>query len=410
MLIFEILIFSFTFWLGAYLISRNPGDVRLILTGSGLTAYAIAIAISIISIHGDNSNLSNLLSTWQFPILILPAVFWLLLLIHLLRGDESWYSRLQNHKNPLIVVLTATIFFGLGIALLIFPLEWLSRNLLLIGIGLDLLMLGAAVAFLDAFDEGESLLPHMSRSFLFATFLGLIFGGQIVLVIILSTGVSSSMLTLLLGVIAAAILLQTFNASLQRGLDNIVLFKSPDLVETKATLRETAAGASRYKSIDLSQLDEKSFTRLTRRALSQMGNIPRLAANPLTHLPIINEKVGSDDNPIDTLQRATELRSVLAESINRLKPDKDGQFGTSDQWRHFNALYYPYVVGLKPYSRRGLDSQLDEDTKQVLQWFRKQVPQRTLYNWQNSAAHIVAQDLRERSWPARSQPYSQPEK
>ena len=33
----------------------------------------------------------------------------------------------------------------------------------------------------------------------------------------------------------------------------------------------------------------------------------------------------------------------------------------------------------------------------ILDWFRTQVPQRTLYNWQNAAAALVARDLRERS-------------
>ncbi len=110
-------------------------------------------------------------------------------------------------------------------------------------------------------------------------------------------------------------------------------------------------------------------------------------------------------NPLDTLQRATELRAVLSESIERLKPEKDGRFGTTDQWRHFNALYYPYVVGIKPYSRRTPGTALDEVTTEALEWFRDQVPQRTLYNWQNGAAMLVAQDLRERSWPSASNGY-----
>ena len=407
MIIFEIFIFGFTLWLGAYLISRNPSDLRLVLAGTGLIGYGTALALGILAGYGDNQELNNTLLRWQRPLLILPAVCWLLLLIQLMRGDESWYSRLQSHRNPLVIVITASVFFGLSLGLLIFPLDWLPRNLLLLGIGGDLLFLGAVVAFLDAFDEGETLLPHMARSFSYALFVSLIFGGQIALVIILSTGISSPMLLLLLSAITAAILLQAFSGSFQNLLDELVLYKSPQLVKTQATFREAASSASRQSdSMELSTMDDQGFVRLTRRALSHMGSMPRLSTSPLTRLPIVDERLGTKDNPLDTLQRATELRAVLAESVNRLKPEKGDRFGTTDQWRHFNALYYPYVVGLKPYSRRAPGAELDEDTRQALEWFRNQVPQRTLYNWQNGAAQLVAQDLHERSWPATKNPSS----
>jgi hypothetical protein len=56
------------------------------------------------------------------------------------------------------------------------------------------------------------------------------------------------------------------------------------------------------------------------------------------------------------------------------------------------------VVGLKPYSRRAkFYPEVDDTTQLALEWFRSQVPQRTLHNWQNTAAQLVAQDLRERS-------------
>lgn len=406
MIIFEIFIFGFTLWLGAYLISRNPSELRLVLAGTGLIAYGIALALGIVASYGDNQELTTQLLRWQRPLLLLPAICWFLLLIQLLRGDESWYSRLQSHRNPLVIVITASVFFGLGLGLLIVPFDWLPRNLLLLAIGGDLLFLGAAVAFLDAFDEGETLLPHMARSFSYALFVSIIFGGQIALVMILSTSVTSPMLMLLLSVIAAAIILQTFSGSIQNLLDGLVLYRSPQLIQTQTTLREAASSASRQSEpSDLSHIDDQGFVRLTRRALSHMGNIPRLSTSPLTRLPIVDERLGTQNNPLDTLQRATELRAVLTESIERLKPERDGRFGTTDQWRHFNSLYYPYVVGIKPYSRRTPGTTLDEDTNEALEWFRDQVPQRTLYNWQNGAAMLVAQDLRERSWPSPSNGY-----
>ena len=72
-------------------------------------------------------------------------------------------------------------------------------------------------------------------------------------------------------------------------------------------------------------------------------------------------------------------------------------FGTTDAWRHYNALYFPYVKGIRPYRRRVDTEHLDTPSRQALDWFRTEVPLRTLYNWQTAAARLIARDLRERS-------------
>ena len=147
---------------------------------------------------------------------------------------------------------------------------------------------------------------------------------------------------------------------------------------------------------DLAALDEAEFAHLTRRALSHFGDLPRLAASPLTGLPLIDERLAVRGAGDDALERAAELKGLLAESIARLKPRAGGDFGTSDEWRHYNALYFPYVAGLKPYSRRAAPAGLDPAARQALGWFRADVPERTLYNWQTAAAKLVARDLRAR--------------
>ena len=401
MLIIEIILFSFVFWLGAYLISRNPTDRRLLLAGAGLIAYAIGLALSILAGQADNLPLLQELRSWLPAFLLLPAIFWLLLLFQLLRGDETWYSRLQNHRNPRIVVFTATIFFGLGFALIILPLNWIPRNLLLSAIGLDFLLLGAAVAFLDAFDEGETLLPHFLRSLVYAFVVVMIFGGQIALVILLSEDPPFSLLVLLLNTIAAAVLLQTFSHIIQTALDALVPQRWRPSFYDQMIYREAANSTSRQnKALDLDTLEESDFTRLTRRALSHMSNLPRLSASPLTRLPLIDVRLHQQGSSGDSLQRAGELRTILTESIALLKPTAEKEYGTTAAWRHYNALYYPYVVGLKPYSRRMQQTEIDDTTKLILEWFRTAVPQRTLYNWQNEAARLIARDLREKSWPA----------
>jgi hypothetical protein len=150
-------------------------------------------------------------------------------------------------------------------------------------------------------------------------------------------------------------------------------------------------------ALNLEQLDDEAFARLTRKALSHMGNLPRLAANPLTQLELIDARLNEREAPDNTLERAAELKTLLTESIALLKPQQDDEFGTTEAWRFYNALYYPYVVGLKPYSRRAEHNGLDATSHEALEWFKTYVPERTLYNWQTAAAQLVAQDIKELS-------------
>src|SRR5690606_21234920 len=118
--------------------------------------------------------------------------------------------------------------------------------------------------------------------------------------------------------------------------------------ETRDALRTLMRNAARQRddSPPVLDLDEDEFIRLTRRALSHMPDLPRLAASPLTTMQIVSERVEADAN---ALQRANELRQILTECIQALRPQERGEYGTGDEWRFFNALYYPYVAGMSPY-------------------------------------------------------------
>jgi hypothetical protein len=205
------------------------------------------------------------------------------------------------------------------------------------------------------------------------------------------------MLALLLATIATAIASQTLAEPLQAGLDYLAFRAWPGLRQARAELRQAAEALPKAnEALDPAALDDIEFVRLTRRALSQMGNLPRLAASPLIRLPLIETRLKQRQARDDTLERAAELKRLLSESICQLKPRDKGDFGTSEEWRYYNALYFPYVVGLKPYSRRADYDGLDPAAQAALDWFRTYVPERTLYNWQNAAAELVAGDLRER--------------
>ncbi|MCP4598957.1 MAG: hypothetical protein GY847_00175 [Proteobacteria bacterium] len=459
LLVIEIIIYSFVLWLGLYLVGRNSANPRLWLAGMGLVAHALSTATGLLVVYAPIPEISLNLARVHWPMLFLPAIFWfgamvyllpetmplrihlnrvlsyavlpIAILFYLFSGGTNFIFdfstvppqagpahpifagmvllpllaalflaartfRSTRSKKPLALILLATLFFIFSAGLLIFPLNLLSHFWLLAAFGVDFVILGMAIALLDAFEKGETLLYDFLRSLDFSAVGVLLFGGMVVLTMTLSTGVTFSMLALLLAIIALTIFTQTFLVQIQALFDNIAFKAFPRLRQERANLRAIADALPRANAaINPTMLDTDEFIRLTRRALSCMGNLPRLATSPLTRLPVIDTRLAQRKVADNTLERAAELKSLLAESIIRLKPRDKGDFGATDEWRHYNALYFPYVAGLKPYSRRSEQDNCDPATQEAMDWFRTYVPERTLYNWQNAAAMLIAQDLRE---------------
>ena len=459
LIILQTFIFSLILWLGLYLLARNPASAQLRLTALGLITYALILAGDLLAAHASPQTALRLTRIY-WPLLFFPALFWfgaisqrlpenaplytalhrmfklgLLLAVPLYIFSAAgnfifdftqvpprpgslyfvfmaavllpmldallaavWLYRSTQPKRPLGFLLLATMFFGLSVVLVVLPFNWLAPTWFILGISLDFILLGLTIALLDAFDEGESLRLDLLRAFSAYLLAVGMFGGVVMLTIIFGTGVTFTMLVLLVAIIGVAIFSQTFTDPIQTVLDRLVFNQLPSLRKTRADLRDIAGALPRLNnSIDLDQLDDEEFARVTRRALSNMGNLPKIASNPLTRLPIIDDRLTTRNAVNNSLERAAELKTLLTESIYRLKPRQKGDFGTSEEWRYFNALYFPYVVGLKPYSRRAEYDGLDPVAQEALEWFRAYIPERTLYNWQNAAAKLVAQDLREKT-------------
>jgi hypothetical protein len=268
--------------------------------------------------------------------------------------------------------------------------------------GMALVLTGIAVVMIHAFDEGESWLPHFLLSLDYTLFTAVLFGGQVVLLMVYEFGVNYPFLILLMGMVATAVLIQVFSNPVQTAVDQIAFGRFPNIRHTRTLLRAQSDAAQRLDpSLNLMEMSDEKFNKLTRRALSQMGDLPKLATNPLTYLPLVNARLDENGRIESTLLRATELKIILTESIAHLKPPSNALFGSSDDWRHYNALYFPYVKGIRPYRRRYYDIQShngeEQSIQEALEWFRIQVPERTLYNWQNAAAKLIARDLKERS-------------
>lgn len=432
--------FSFACWLAFYLIVRD-NHPRLRLTGAGLLAYALVLGLGFTTsgeIWGRINWALRLLPSllWAGAILyiddritlnrsLLPKIWkWILLPITVLAGisfvlglewainNWIWFSiliglspaiftiillqdllTLLRPRQATGILLAATLFFTLGEGGLVLPLNWFSADWALLGIGLDLLFLGFAIAWFDAFDEGETLLYDLLRSFAVTTFTILVFAGQVGFIIAIQTGLTPGMRILLISTITTATLLSVFADPLQSLVDKFVFLHAPSLKDTRSQLRRESALLPRVDvNLELGNLDEEKRTRLARRALSNFGNLPKLAASPLIKLPLIEERLNKRNAPDNTLERANELKELLSESIARLKPVGQKGFDSSDEWRYYNALFFPYVAGLRPYSRRQ-ERNLAPEEKEALNWMQAYVPERTLYNWQNAGAKLVANDL-----------------
>ncbi len=435
-LLLQLLVYSFTLWFGLYLLARDWHKPGLRYAGLGLVTYALGLVVTALAEPSPS---------WRLIPLLLPSVFWMAATWHLLPDNTPAVStnavsigigvgvlaligaalnptiaqvvvmivpvlflligalrirqafRTMLPRQPLVTLGTATIFFFLGTALLILPVEWLSSEVVLLAISGDLVLLGAALGYLDAYDEGTTLLPDALRSLAAAGLSAGLFGGQVLLFMAASGSFSTSQLVLLFTVISTAIGLETFSRTLQNGLDKLIFADRPQMQAERRLLRSVNAALPRTEDrLDVQCMDEAEFARLTRRAISHYHDLDKLAASPLTHLPIITQRLHHQAISDNHLERAHLLKALLMESILRLKPYSDKDFDSSDDWRYYNSLYFPYVAGLKPYSIRfDADAALDESVQAALNWFQTQVPERTLYNWQTTAAKLIAQHLRE---------------
>lgn len=339
----------------------------------------------------DPSASQNFPYFWISLIIGLAPLLWTLILI-------QDYIAFFQPRQVAGILFTATIFFGLGEVFLLFPADWFPREYVLPAIGIDLLFLGLCIAWFDAFDEGETFLPDMLRSLALTTIITLIFAGQVGFAIAIQTGLTEGMKFLITTTVLASILVAVFGNSLQTLLDGFAFSRNPSVrEERKRLVTESDILSRKDAGVDLSALSEEERSRLTRRALSHFGDLNRLASNPLTHLPVVESRLKSKNIPDTTLDRANELKLVLSESILKLKPHSEQDFDSTDEWRFYNSLFFPYVAGLRPYSRNQ-EKDLSGFEKEALEWFQSFVPERTLHNWQNAAAKLVANNLWEENF------------
>jgi hypothetical protein len=416
-------VFALTWWLASYLLGRDPARPALRRAAAALAGYGLAIAAWTLEpgsavaqvllcapallwagaavglLPHDLPERRQVDRGWAlisvaFLVIVaaLPAIGRLVALAPLAGGLVLlWRSRdaVRPRLLPIAVSVVAALY-AIGLAAVLSPINLGSPVLVLCAIGLDLMVLGYLVAVADAVDAGERLHPDLRRSAVAAVAATLLCAGPAALTTLAAPGVQA-VAVLQFVLVAVVMTVVGLAGPVLRGLDRLAFLHDDRLrLDRAALLLSVEAMPRRRERHRLIATSEDEFARLTRRALDDFGDIGRLLRSPLIDLPTVDRRL---PGPVaeQPLTRALELRAVLRESVARLKPD--GLFGTTEEWRYYNALHYCCVLGLRPYERRQHTDALDRDARRALDWFRRYVPKRTLHQWQREGARLVAERL-----------------
>jgi hypothetical protein len=422
--------FVLTWWMASYLVARDPTRPVLRRAAAGLVAYALAVALWTIAPYGDGASLDTAAQVF----LCVPALAWAGAAVGLLPDDlpdrrhidRGWLLtsgllllmvpvlppvgrlvvlapligalmllwRFHDRVEPKILAAPLTVaaaLYATGLAAVLIPIDTSAPMLVIAATGVDLAALGFLVAVADAVVAGERLPPDLRRSAVAAVGAALVFGGPATLTMLTAPGAAATGLQFVL--VAAAMTLVGLAGPVRRALDRLAFVDDDRLrLDRAAALLVAEALPRRRQRHLLPAMREEEFLRFTRRALDHYADVGRLLRNPLIDLPTVERRLAAQGRPYDEpLARAVELRALLRESITRLKPP--GLFGTTEEWRYYNALYFCCVVGLRPYRRKVVAAGLDRDARRALEWFRDSVPQRSLRQWQATGSRMVARQL-----------------
>jgi hypothetical protein len=416
--------FALTWWLACYLVGRDPGRTVLWRAAAALVSFAVAVAAWVVAPDAPVTQ----------TLLCVPALAWAGVAVGLLPADlperpqinRGWLVlstvflatvaalpaegklvalapligglvllwRFGDKIRPRMLpaaVTAAAVLYALGLIAILIPIDLGAPGLVLAAMAVDMLVLGYLVAVADAVDAGERLLPDLRRAAVSATVGALLVGGLATLTMLARP--DDTAVTILQFLLVAVVMTYAgMTGPVQRGVDRLAFLHDDRLrLDRTALLLLAEALPRRRERHHLIAMSEDEFRRLTARALDNYGDLGRLLRSPLIDLPTVDRRL-TGRGAEKPLARAIELRAVLLESVARLKPA--GLFGTTEEWRYYNALYYCCVLGLRPYERRRVHTDgLDRDARRALDWFRRYVPRRHMQNWQREGARMVADRL-----------------
>ena len=82
-------VFTLSWWLGLYLLARDPRKPVLVCAALGLTSFAVVVALDAVRIVSG----SDLLSRIEIYLVAVPGIAWFAVMVELARPGDTWRAR-----------------------------------------------------------------------------------------------------------------------------------------------------------------------------------------------------------------------------------------------------------------------------------------------------------------------------
>src|SRR3954451_848271 len=98
-------VFGLSWWLGLYLLARDPRKPVLTLAALGLTSFAVLVALD--AVRGISGPHTDLLSRVEVYLVVVPGIAWCAVLLELARPSDTWRSRVGEMSAVAVVAVLA---------------------------------------------------------------------------------------------------------------------------------------------------------------------------------------------------------------------------------------------------------------------------------------------------------------
>jgi len=88
-------VFTLSWWLGLYLLARDPRKPVLVLAAIGLTSFASVVALDAVRVASAAGG-SNVLSSVEVYLVTVPGIAWFAVLLEMSRPSDTCASPLTN--------------------------------------------------------------------------------------------------------------------------------------------------------------------------------------------------------------------------------------------------------------------------------------------------------------------------
>src|SRR3954452_21092168 len=103
-------VFTLSWWLGLYLLARDPRKPVLVLAAIGLTSFASVVALHPVRVLSG----SDLLSIVEVYLVIVPGIAWFAVLLEMSRPRDTWRGRAG--EIALVAAVAAVAVLGAAMA------------------------------------------------------------------------------------------------------------------------------------------------------------------------------------------------------------------------------------------------------------------------------------------------------